>query len=261
MPERRHDRGILDTSVVIDATRLGVEALPGEAAISTVTLAELAAGPHATDDPGERSLRQQRLQSVESAFDRSPSTLTWRAPSAGSTRRSARQVNGPGVGAARPADRSDRAGDGPAAVHRNAEDFSDLETLIEVVVVERRAPGDRPRHRSRPLAGAGHPRRLGAGRARARATRSARPTTPVFDELWERYPHTTLSAGGRDVGLPDGQMGNSEVGHLNLGAGAVVKQDLARIDDAVADGSFFENEVAARRLRRPRGAARAGACT
>jgi 2,3-bisphosphoglycerate-independent phosphoglycerate mutase len=67
--------------------------------------------------------------------------------------------------------------------------------------------------------------------------------TPVFDELWERYPHTTLSASGRDVGLPDGQMGNSEVGHLNLGAGAVVKQDLARLDDAIADGSFFENPV------------------
>ena len=48
---------------------------------------------------------------------------------------------------------------------------------------------------------------------------------------------------GRDVGLPDGQMGNSEVGHLNLGAGAIVKQDLARIDDAIADGSFFENEA------------------
>jgi 2,3-bisphosphoglycerate-independent phosphoglycerate mutase len=66
-------------------------------------------------------------------------------------------------------------------------------------------------------------------------------STPVFDELWDAYPHTTLSATGRDVGLPDGQMGNSEVGHLNLGAGAVVKQDLARIDDAVADGSIFEN--------------------
>src|SRR5690349_23842458 len=65
--------------------------------------------------------------------------------------------------------------------------------------------------------------------------------TPVFDRLWERFPHTQLSAQGRDVGLPDGQMGNSEVGHLNLGAGAVVKQDLARIDDAIADGSFFEN--------------------
>jgi 2,3-bisphosphoglycerate-independent phosphoglycerate mutase len=65
--------------------------------------------------------------------------------------------------------------------------------------------------------------------------------TPVFDELWAAYPHATLRTSGLDVGLPDGQMGNSEVGHLNLGAGAIVKQDLARIDDAVADGSFFEN--------------------
>jgi 2,3-bisphosphoglycerate-independent phosphoglycerate mutase len=67
--------------------------------------------------------------------------------------------------------------------------------------------------------------------------------TPVFDRLWERFPHTQLSAQGRDVGLPDGQMGNSEVGHLNLGAGAIVKQDLMRINDAIADGGFFENEV------------------
>ena len=91
------------------------------------------------------------------------------------------------------------------------------------------------------------------------ATPSRWPRPPVFDELWERYPHTTLSACGRDVGLPDGQMGNSEVGHLNLGAGAVVKQDLARIDDAVADGSFFENEAllaaCARRARQPARAA------
>ena len=85
--------------------------------------------------------------------------------------------------------------------------------------------------------------------------------TPVFDELWERYPHTQLSASGRDVGLPEGQMGNSEVGHLNLGAGAVVKQDLARIDDAVADGSFFENEALHGRLRGGARRARAGACT
>ena len=67
--------------------------------------------------------------------------------------------------------------------------------------------------------------------------------TPTFDELWERFPRTQLSASGRDVGLPAGQMGNSEVGHLNLGAGSIVKQDLARIDDSIADGSFFENEV------------------
>jgi 2,3-bisphosphoglycerate-independent phosphoglycerate mutase len=81
--------------------------------------------------------------------------------------------------------------------------------------------------------------------------------TPVFDELWQRCPHTRLSASGRDVGLPDGQMGNSEVGHMNLGAGAVVKQDLLRIDDAIADGSFFENdvlrEICARARSGPRG--------
>ena len=81
--------------------------------------------------------------------------------------------------------------------------------------------------------------------------------TPVFDRLWSDFPHTQLSAQGRDVGLPDGQMGNSEVGHLNLGAGAIVKQDLARIDDSIADGSFFENEAlvgACERARKsPRG--------
>jgi 2,3-bisphosphoglycerate-independent phosphoglycerate mutase len=67
--------------------------------------------------------------------------------------------------------------------------------------------------------------------------------TPVFDALWRECPHTTLLACGRAVGLPDGQMGNSEVGHLNLGAGAVVRQDLVRIDDAIADGSFASSAV------------------
>jgi 2,3-bisphosphoglycerate-independent phosphoglycerate mutase len=67
--------------------------------------------------------------------------------------------------------------------------------------------------------------------------------TPVFDELWAGYPHTTLTACGAAVGLPEGQMGNSEVGHLNLGAGAVVKQDLVRIGEAIADGSLGRNEV------------------
>jgi 2,3-bisphosphoglycerate-independent phosphoglycerate mutase len=71
----------------------------------------------------------------------------------------------------------------------------------------------------------------------------SRADTPFFDSLWERFPHTKLEASGEAVGLPPGQMGNSEVGHLNLGAGAVVKQDLVRIDDAIADGSFFENPV------------------
>ena len=71
----------------------------------------------------------------------------------------------------------------------------------------------------------------------------AQARTPVFDDLWERHAHATLEASGEAVGLPAGQMGNSEVGHLNLGAGAVVPQDLKRIDDAVADGSLFENEA------------------
>ncbi len=73
--------------------------------------------------------------------------------------------------------------------------------------------------------------------------------TPVFDDLWERYDHTTLTAGGEAVGLPEGQMGNSEVGHLNLGAGAVVRQDLMRIDEAVEDGSLARDETLQAALR------------
>ena len=67
--------------------------------------------------------------------------------------------------------------------------------------------------------------------------------TPVFDALWERFPHTTLTACGGAVGLPDGQMGNSEVGHLNLGAGAVVMQDLTLIDEAARLPGFGGNPV------------------
>ncbi|HEU0303045.1 MAG TPA: 2,3-bisphosphoglycerate-independent phosphoglycerate mutase [Gaiellaceae bacterium] len=67
--------------------------------------------------------------------------------------------------------------------------------------------------------------------------------TPVFDRLWASYPHTTLVASGEAAGLPPGQMGNSEVGHLTIGAGRRLDQDLTRIDKAIADGSFFENEA------------------
>jgi 2,3-bisphosphoglycerate-independent phosphoglycerate mutase len=67
--------------------------------------------------------------------------------------------------------------------------------------------------------------------------------TPVFDEFWSSYPHTTLTACGEAVGLPEGQMGNSEVGHLNLGAGSVVVQDLTRIDEAANSGTLSENHV------------------
>ena len=81
--------------------------------------------------------------------------------------------------------------------------------------------------------------------------------TPRLDALWRTCPHTQLAASGRDVGLPDGQIGNSEVGHTNIGAGRVVFQDLPRITNAVADGSFFRNEayLAAVRRARERGAA------
>ena len=65
--------------------------------------------------------------------------------------------------------------------------------------------------------------------------------TPVLDRLFAEYAHTTLSASGLDVGLPDGQMGNSEVGHTNIGGGRVVFQDLPRISRSIEDGTFFEN--------------------
>jgi 2,3-bisphosphoglycerate-independent phosphoglycerate mutase len=65
--------------------------------------------------------------------------------------------------------------------------------------------------------------------------------TPVFDRLWREYPHTTLEASGEAVGLPPGQMGNSEVGHLTIGSGRVLDQDLQRINRSIEDGSFFEN--------------------
>ncbi len=66
-------------------------------------------------------------------------------------------------------------------------------------------------------------------------------STPVMDSLWEAYPRTTINTSGRDVGLPDGQMGNSEVGHLNIGAGRVVPQELVRISDAVETKTIQEN--------------------
>src|SRR5208337_1025630 len=68
------------------------------------------------------------------------------------------------------------------------------------------------------------------------AVRQAR--TPTFDALWGKCPHALLKTSGKDVGLPDGQMGNSEVGHLNIGAGRVVLQDLPRISEAVATGAI-----------------------
>lgn len=65
---------------------------------------------------------------------------------------------------------------------------------------------------------------------------------PVFTELWNNYPHTTLIASGQLVGLPKGQMGNSEVGHMNIGAGRIVYQPLEMINKAIEDKEFFNNE-------------------
>jgi 2,3-bisphosphoglycerate-independent phosphoglycerate mutase len=67
--------------------------------------------------------------------------------------------------------------------------------------------------------------------------------TPVMDSLWAAYPHTLIRTSGKAVGLPEGQMGNSEVGHLNIGAGRVVPQELVRISDAVEDGTLKENQA------------------
>lgn len=66
---------------------------------------------------------------------------------------------------------------------------------------------------------------------------------PTWDKLWATYPHTLISASGANVGLPDRQMGNSEVGHMNIGSGRVIDQDFTRIKRAIEDGSFAKNEV------------------
>jgi 2,3-bisphosphoglycerate-independent phosphoglycerate mutase len=79
--------------------------------------------------------------------------------------------------------------------------------------------------------------------------------TPVFDALWGRWPRTTLAASGRAVGLPAGQQGNSEVGHLNLGAGRVVRQDLVRIGDDLHSGALFANPVLVDACRRAQASA------
>jgi 2,3-bisphosphoglycerate-independent phosphoglycerate mutase len=76
--------------------------------------------------------------------------------------------------------------------------------------------------------------------------------TSVFDGLWARYPHATLAASGKAVGLPEGQMGNSEVGHLTIGSGRILLQDLERVNRAVADGSFATNDALESAFRRAR---------
>ena len=70
----------------------------------------------------------------------------------------------------------------------------------------------------------------------------AMANTPVMDKLMKEYPFVKGNASGLYVGLPDGQMGNSEVGHMNIGAGRIIYQDLTRITKAIEDGEFYKNE-------------------
>lgn len=81
--------------------------------------------------------------------------------------------------------------------------------------------------------------------------------TPVYDQLRATYPHTLISGSGMDVGLPDGQMGNSEVGHMNLGAGRVVYQDFTRVTKAIRDGEFVTNSELAAAVDKAVGAGKA----
>jgi predicted nucleic acid-binding protein len=134
--DRHHPRGVIDTSVVIDLGQIDIADLPSEIAISAVTLAELAAGPHATADPGERARRQDRLQRTEATFDSLPVD--------GSVARAYGRVYAAVAAAGRKA-RGRRAFDLLIAATalaaelplftRNPSDFHELEGLVEVVAV------------------------------------------------------------------------------------------------------------------------------
>src|SRR5205807_5327984 len=93
----------------------------------------------------------------------------------------------------------------------------------------------------------------GRDRARENGDATLLANTPFHDQLYANYPMGKLSASGADVGLPEEQMGNSEVGHLNLGAGRIVYQDLTRINEAIADGELARNDVAKEAFAAARG--------
>ncbi len=88
-----------------------------------------------------------------------------------------------------------------------------------------------------------HPGRLRLGPEQKDGNAIVAANTPNLDKLFAACPYTTIGASGMDVGLPDGQMGNSEVGHTNIGAGRIVYQELTRITKAIEDGDFFDNEA------------------
>ncbi|MBS1836092.1 MAG: type II toxin-antitoxin system VapC family toxin [Actinobacteria bacterium] len=134
--EPRHARGLLDTSVVIDLEHLGVEDLPAEVAISAITMAELAAGPHATADAEERGRRQDRLQRTEAAFD--PLPFTTEAARAYGRVFAAVAASGRKSRGARAVDllvAATALAEGLPLVTRNLDDFRHLDDLIEVIAV------------------------------------------------------------------------------------------------------------------------------
>lgn len=137
MADTRHARGIIDTSVVIDLERIDAAALPGDIAISALTLAELAAGPHATSDPAERARRQDRLQRAEATFDPLPVNadvaraygLVYAAVSAAGRKARGRRVVDLLIAATAVAA-------GLPLYTRNPDDFADLKDLLEIVVLQ-----------------------------------------------------------------------------------------------------------------------------
>jgi len=134
--QRRHRRGLLDTSVVIDIEMLDPSQLPVEVAVSALTMAELAAGPHATTDPEERGRRQDRLQRAEAAFD--PLPFDTDAARAYGRVFSAVMATGRKVRGARAVDlliAATALAGGLPLYTRNGDDFLDLDDLVEVVVL------------------------------------------------------------------------------------------------------------------------------
>lgn len=136
MPEPRHPQAVLDTSVVVDLERVAMEDLPAEMAISAITLAELAAGPHATSDPEERARRQDRLQRVEATFEpiafdaeaaRSYGLVYAAVAAAGRKARGARAVDLLIAATAHAARLP--------LYTRNPDDFRALEDLVEIVAI------------------------------------------------------------------------------------------------------------------------------
>jgi len=136
VPDRRLDRGILDTSVVIDLERLDAATLPREVAVTSITMAELAAGPHATDDPAERARRQDRLQRAEAAFD--PIPFDAAAARAYGRIYAAVAARGRKARGARAVDLMIAAAAAAAGLPlctRNPDDFAGLEDLVTVVAL------------------------------------------------------------------------------------------------------------------------------